>query len=320
MGRENIYYKYSDYLKKHYHTKVYKLPINLPITCPNRIGGTGCTFCAEVGTGFEAMSSQISVKEQLINTKQYIRKRYKAEKFIAYFQNYTNTFMPLERFVCYMKEAASVDDIVEIAISTRPDCISDKYLDTLDQISKTYGVSITIELGLQSVNYHTLKDIHRGHGLAEYLDACLRIKKYNFLLCTHVILNLPGDSMLDVIETSKILSVMGNDLVKVHSLYIAKGTVMANDYSNGVFEICSKDIYFERVRAFLEYLHPLIAVERIFSRIPEEDALFSNWNTSWWKLQDEFMLYMCENDSFQGKKCCYMNGSALQMLDESSSL
>ena len=98
MSAENLYYKYSDFLKKHYHTKVYKLPVNLPVTCPNRIGGSGCTFCSESGTGFEAMSSSVSVREQLEKTREYIRKRYKAEKFIAYFQNYTNTFMPLDRF------------------------------------------------------------------------------------------------------------------------------------------------------------------------------------------------------------------------------
>ena len=99
MEKDCLYYKYSDYLKKHYHTKVYKLPVNLPITCPNRLDGQGCTFCAESGTGFEAMDASVSVKEQLIKTQAYIRKRYKAEKFIAYFQNYTNTFMPVEQLI-----------------------------------------------------------------------------------------------------------------------------------------------------------------------------------------------------------------------------
>lgn len=315
MGRDYLYYKYSDFLKKHYLAKVYKLPVNLPVTCPNRVNGQGCSFCAESGTGFEAMSSEISVTEQLIKTQEYIRRRYKAQKFIAYFQNYTNTYLPSGKLQEYMEEAAKLPDIVEIAISTRPDCIREDYLDMMEEIAAAYNISIGIELGLQTANYHTLKDIRRGHGLAEYLDACLRIQKRDFLLCTHVILNLPGDTLDDVIETGKIISIMGNHLVKAHSLYIARETEMAHLFENGRLTIGSKEDYFLRLQTFLEYLSPDIAVERLFSRIPEEDALFSNWQTSWWKLQDEFLAHMEAHKSFQGKRYDYRNGPALKIFD-----
>lgn len=314
MDINYLYYKYSDYLKKHYFTKVYKLPVNLPVTCPNRIHGQGCSFCAEAGTGFEAMSSEKSVTEQLVKTQDYIRRRYKAQKFIAYFQNYTNTYLPLTQLQAYMEEAAGVPDIVEIAISTRPDCIREDYLDMMEEFSKARGIAITIELGLQTANYHTLKDIRRGHGLAEYLDACLRIGRRDFFLCTHVILNLPGDTVDDAVETAKIVSIMGNQLVKVHSLYIARGTEMGRLYEGGELTPGSKEDYFIRLQKFLEYLSPDIAVERLFSRIPEEGALFSNWQTSWWKLQDEFLAHMEANDSFQGKRYDYRNGPALKSL------
>ena len=293
---------------------MYKLPINLPITCPNRIGSSGCSFCAEVGTGFEAMSSTCSVKEQLRATKELITRKYKAKKFIAYFQNYTNTFMPLEQFENYVLEAANEEDIVEISISTRPDCIRDEYLDVLYNIHTKYGIYINIELGLQTVNYHTLDQINRGHGLAEYLDAVLRIKKYTFTVCTHVILNLPGDNMRDVIETAKILSTLKIDIVKLHSLYIAKNTKFAEDYKNGKFEICSKDEYINRVVTFIEYISPDIVLERLFSRVPEEDSDFSNWSTSWWKLQDELIEKITTENIYQGKKFNYLNGRALDKL------
>ena len=293
---------------------MYKLPINLPITCPNRIGSSGCSFCAEVGTGFEAMSSTCSVKEQLRATKELITRKYKAKKFIAYFQNYTNTFMPLEQFANYVLEAANEEDIVEISISTRPDCIRDEYLDVLYNIHTKYGIYINIELGLQTVNYHTLDQINRGHGLAEYLDAVLRIKKYPFTVCTHVILNLPGDNMRDVIETAKILSTLKIDIVKLHSLYIAKNTKFAEDYKNGKFEICSKDEYINRVVTFIEYISPDIVLERLFSRVPEEDSDFSNWSTSWWKLQDELIEKITTENIYQGKKFNYLNGRALDKL------
>lgn len=316
MSESVLYNKYSQYLKDKYGEKVYKIPINLPVSCPNRIYGKGCSFCAEVGTGFEAMSSQIPVREQIESTKNLIQKKYKANKFIAYFQNYTNTYLPLMQFQTYVEEAAAQADIVEISISTRPDCINDDYLQVLQKISEEYQVSITIELGLQTVNYHTLDAINRGHSLAEFLDAVLRIQKYHFSICVHIILNLPGDTLRDSIETAKILSALGVPIVKLHSLYIAKGTKMAKQYHAGEFEICSKDEYLKRVIAFLQHLSPDIVVERLFSRIPEEDADFSNWNTSWWKLQDELTEQMQQQNAYQGKLCHYLNGCALNQLKQ----
>lgn len=317
MMDENVrYYPYSNYLKRRYGEKVYKLPVNLPVTCPNRIHGQGCSFCAETGTGFEAMEQTVPVTEQLQKTREYIERRYHAHKFIAYFQNYTNTFLPIESFQEYMEEAIEVPDIVEIAISTRPDCIREDYLDILNDIRKRTGIQITIELGLQTVNYHTLKKISRGHGLAEFIDAVLRISKYGFDICTHVILNLPYDDTSDAIETSKILSALPIQIVKIHSLYIAKNTQLCEAYENGTITLCEKEEYLQRLMLFLEYLNPDIAVERLFSRIPEKDAVFSNWNTSWWKLRDELFMMMETKDSYQGKQFHYLDGAALKMLNE----
>lgn len=312
MSEKFFYQKYSDYLKKRYGEKVYKLPINLPISCPNRIHGCGCSFCAEVGTGFEAMENTASVTKQLLETKEFIERKYKAKKFIAYFQNYTNTYMPIEQFQSYVCEAAKIPDIVEISISTRPDCISALYLDVLKEIEQKYKISINIELGLQTVNYHTLDFVDRGHGLAEFIDAVLQIKKYGFTICTHIILNLPNDSIRDTLETAKILSALHIDIVKLHSLYIAKNTKLAKQYENGEIQLCTKEEYLNRLIVFLEHISPNMIVERLFSRVPVEDSLFSNWNTSWWKLQDELLEKMNNQDSFQGKNFNYLNGNALK--------
>jgi len=314
MSETTIYNKYSDYLKNKYGEKVYKLPINLPISCPNRIHGTGCSFCSEVGTGFEALENTVSVTEQLNQTKELIVRKYKAKKFIAYFQNYTNTYMPLERFKEYVYEAAKVSDVVEISISTRPDCINGQYLEVLKEVEEEFHVAINIELGLQTVNYHTLDFIDRGHGLSEFIDAVLQIKPYGFTICTHVILNLPNDTMRDAIETAKILSAIKIDIVKIHSLYIAKNTKLCKQYEDATIDVCSKEEYLNRLVTFLQYLSPNVVVERLFSRVPEENAVFSNWGVSWWKLQDEFEDIMKEQESFQGKKFNYLNGSALNNL------
>ncbi len=309
-----MYRKYSDYLKEKYGEKVYKLHINLPITCPNRLQNNGCTFCSDVGTGFEAMENTVSVSEQLLHTKELISRKYKAKKYIAYFQNYTNTFMPLDQFKNYVNEAAAIEDIVEISISTRPDCIQDDYLNYLKEVESTTNIAINIELGLQTVNYHTLDFINRGHSLAEFVDAVLRVKKYGFTICTHIILNLPGDAMRDTIETAKLLSVLGIDIVKLHSLYIAKNTKLCEQYKNGTISVCSKEEYVDRLITFLEYVSPEMVIERLFSRVPEDDAEFSNWNTSWWKLQDEVLEKMEHLQSYQGIKFDYCNGSALKLI------
>jgi len=310
-----LYYPYSDYLKNKYNQKVYKLPVNLPITCPNRIGDKGCIFCADEGTGFEAAAANISVTQQLEETKELIRRKYHAHKYIAYFQNYTNTFMPLGQFRSYLNDAVQVDDIVEIAVSTRPDCIRPDYLDVLNEIAGKNNLSVTIELGLQTANYHTLKQIRRGHSLAEFIDACLQIRPYGFSVCAHVILNLPTDDRLDAVETAKILSALHVDTVKIHSLYIAKNTLLCEAFESGTISVCSKEEYFERLILFLEHLDPAIAVERLFSRIPAKDAVFSNWETSWWKLKDQFIEKMYAADSYQGKQYNYLNGSALRKLE-----
>lgn len=315
MNQKELFQTYSEYLKEKYGEKVYKLPVNLPLTCPNRLDGNkGCSFCAECATGFEALDHTLSVTEQLTKTRSLIEKKYHAHKFIAYFQNYTNTFLPLDDFKAVVLEAANFPDVVEISISTRPDCIRDEYLEFLNEVSAKYHICITIELGLQTANYHILYHMNRGHSLAEFIEAMLKIKSYPFTVCTHVILNLPNSDQTDAVETAKILSALKCDIVKVHSLYIAKNTRLCEEYENGTIGVCDKEEYFRRVSAFLEYLSPEIIVERLFSRIPEKDAVFCNWGTSWWKLKDELLQWMEEHEIYQGKKYNYLNGAALSRL------
>ena len=310
----DIYNRYSDYLKNHFGCRVYKLPVNIPVSCPNRQGGLkGCTYCDEKGAGFDNLSGIFSVKEQIAKNKEYIGKKYKADKFTAYFQNFTNTYLPLDMFEKYMYEACE-EGIVEIALSTRPDCIREEYLDILKNISGDKNIEITIELGLQSVNYHTLNKINRGHTLAEFIEAVLKIKKYGFKTCVHMILNLPWDDITDCIEGAKIISVLGVDFVKLHSLYIAENTVMAKQYKNGEFEICSLDEYAKRTAAFIRYLSHKQYLERIVSRAPKENTLFANWGRSNWYVRDYIENYMREEGYCQSQLCGYMGGSALDVF------
>lgn len=316
MNEEEFYRIYSKYLQKKYGQKVYKLPINLPVTCPNRdgcVGTGGCVFCGEVGAGFENLSNTISVREQLKENMDYIRRRYNAHKFIAYFQNFTNTYTDIDTFKMYIQEAV-IEDIVEISISTRPDCISDRYLKFLSDIKKNHKIEITVELGLQTVNYHTLKKVNRGHTLGEFLDSVIRIKKLGFQVCTHLILNLPWDNIIDVMENSKVISALSVDFVKLHSLYVVKNTVLEDMLINNEIKLISKDEYIERVITFLEYLNKDIVVQRLIGRAPQENTVFVNWNTSWWKIKDEIISKMHKKQTYQGIKCDYLNGKALKQF------
>ena len=306
-----LYNKFSDYLKKRYGTKVYKLPLNLPVTCPNRdgnISSAGCIFCGDEGAGFENLSCEISVANQLEQNAKYIGKNYGSQKFIAYFQNYSNTYLPFEVFKKNVSEACA-EDIVAIYISTRPDCISDRYMEFLAQLKSEKDIDIVLELGLQTVNYHTLKKLNRGHTLAEFIDAVLRIKKYGLEVCAHYITDLPMDDIDDVMEGAKIISALGVSQVKCHSLYILKGTELEKQYISGEVKPISMDKFVDRTIVFLEHLNPNIVVQRLIGRAPADRTVFCNWSTSWWKLQDTIESEMVKRESFQGKCFNYLNGS-----------
>ena len=311
MTENRIYYSYSEYLKKKYGEKVYKLPVNLPVSCPNRKEGAGCTFCAEEGTGFEAADAGMSVREQLAASRIKVEKRYHAGKFIAYFQNYTNTFLPLPQLMSCLREAAAVEDVVELCLSTRPDCIRRDYLEAMAALKEETGLEISLELGLQTVNYHTLRAVNRGHGLAEFLDAVLSAAPFGFPVCVHMILNLPGDTMEDARESARILSALPVSMVKLHSLYIPKKSVLYQEYRNGRISVCEKEEYLERLAEFIALLRPDIAVERLFARIPERDSAFCNWGCSWWKLMEEWKTLMEQKKYAQGIHYHYLNGAAL---------
>lgn len=317
-----VYYKYSTYLKEKYGDKVYKIPIHLPVTCPNRDGAVaygGCTFCGDVGAGYEMRSSKESVTEQLEKNIEKIKNKYKARYFIPYLQNYSNTYMPLDTFKKVLGELNHPDS-VGISVSTRPDCINKAYLDALHEWAITYKKEVCIELGLQTINYHTLKIINRGHSLAEYLDAIMQIKAYPFTLCTHIIVDLPWDTMEDVIETAKCMSALKSDYVKLHALYIVKNTVLGTAYEKGELELIDLESYKERVITFLRYLSPDIVVQRIIGRAPEEHTLYANWNTSWWKIHDDTVATMEKHGYKQGELCNYLNGKALKRFNSCLSL
>ncbi|WP_317381997.1 TIGR01212 family radical SAM protein [Megasphaera stantonii] len=312
------YNVYSTYLKERYGEKVYKLPISIPDTCPNRdgtLGTRGCAFCGSIGAGYENLPADMTIRRQIEANIAHIQPKYKANKFIAYFQNFTNTYIRPDVFRQYLIEACR-PDIVGIAVATRPDCVNTTYFDIMADIKENYGVDILVEFGLQTVNYKTLQKINRGHTLAEYIDAMMMIQAYPFRNCTHVILDLPWDTMEDVVETAKIISALPTHEIKLHALYIIKNTVMADWYKTGEIQLISAEEYVDRVVTFLEYTRPDIVFQRLIGRAPKEATEFANWGMGWWKIRDMIDAELVRRDTRQGAKCTYLHGKAVRKFTD----
>jgi hypothetical protein len=300
----NRYYRYSAYLKQKYARKTYKITLNIPSGCPNRDGTLskdGCIFCAPDGSGHENAASGVALQTQWKTAKALIEEKYKAEAFIAYFQSFSNTYLPEEQFENYMQTAAQLDSCVALAISTRPDCIAESHLSFLSALKKETGVDISIELGLQSANDDTLKVLNRCHTAADVLDVGARIKKAGLELCLHMITSLPWDSERDVIHAAGIANELDCESVKVHSLYVPKGTMLEEMVRTGKVTLLSQEDFIDRTIVFLEHLDADIAVQRLVSRVTEERDSPYGWHKSWWKVLEELEAEMDKRDSFQGK-------------------
>lgn len=313
------YRNYSDYLKERYGEKVYKIPVALPVTCPNRDGqlsSEGCIFCGSIGADYETKAVGLPITRQLDRSMAHVGPKYKARKFIAYFLNYTNTYAKPEDFRRWIEEAMGHPAVVGVDVSTRPDCIHEVYLDILKELSETYGKDVTIELGLQSANAHTLLKLGRCHTVAEYVDAALRIGRYGFGQCTHVIADLPWDDRLDVIEAAKLISALPVTEVKLHSLYIVKGTALAAMYERGEVTLSTMEEYMERVMLFLSYLRKDIVIQRIVGRASGGNTLSVNGGSPWWEVKKRIDSLMEERQISQGCLCDYLDGKAVRQFME----
>ncbi|AAD35600.1 radical SAM protein [Thermotoga maritima MSB8] len=300
------YRKLSDYLKERYGERVQRIVIHGGFSCPNRDGTKGkggCIYCDATGSGFTTLM-RLPIREQVMEMKKKYEKR-GIKKFIAYFQSFSNTYAPVEMLRERYEEALVDDSIVQLSVSTRPDLVPERVLDLFEEFKKR--VDVSVELGLQTANYRTLKKINRGHTLAEFVDAAVRVKKRGIELVVHVILNLPWDDMEDVVETAKILSALDVDGVKLHSLYVVEGTKLAEMYKKGEVKICSLEEYIDRAITFLEYLSPNVVIHRLVADPPRKGTIFGNWGKSKIEIINMIEEELERRDTYQGKKFDYLN-------------
>ena len=271
-----MYRTLNQHYRETFGCKVYKLSIDGGFSCPNRDGtcGTGgCIFCD--GSGAFAEKGE-SIALQLEQAKRKVEAKNPGGKYIAYFQAFTNTYGPVEHLrKCYL-EAIQGDEIVGLAIGTRPDCLGDDVVALLEEINRVKPVSV--ELGLQTTNPATVRYIRRGYGNEVYFDAVKRLKTVGIEVVTHIILGLPGETAADALQSTRDAVAAGTDGVKFHLLHVLRGTDLAKDYEAGKFTCLSLEEYGYWLKGCIDILPSHITVHRITGDGAKKDLIAPLWS------------------------------------------
>jgi radical SAM protein (TIGR01212 family) len=297
------YNHYGKYLTGLFGCRVQKISLDAGMTCPNRDGAKGsggCIYCNESGSGTGAYARTPSISQQMLQGKTLLKKRYKAEKFIAYFQSFSNTYAPVELLNSVYQEALSIEDVVGLSVATRPDCINPEVLDLLSRIRQSHLV--WVEFGLQSFHPQTLRLINRGHTVEDFVRAVEETRKHNLNICVHIILGLPGEGLEECLFTAARLAELDIQGLKVHSLYINQGTLLESWYHQKKYRPLLQEEYVDWVCRFLELCPPHWIIQRLTGDPNPEKLVAPLWTlkkqTTLKMIQDRFE----ETVSFQGAK------------------
>jgi len=303
MKRENQdrYYKFSAYLKERFGCRVHKVSIDAGFSCPNKdgkISKDGCVYCDNKAFSFNTRLPARPIEIQIAEGINLGRKRYEAQKFIVYFQAHTNTYGPLDILKKKYDAIRRFDDIVGLSVGTRPDFINEEILDLIESYSKDYEV--WIEYGLQSIHNKTLAFINRNHLYEDFLKAVELTRKRNIKICAHVIIGLPHETKEDILETAKELGRLRLDGVKIHPLYIIRGTKLEELLKSGSFTILELEEFAEVATEFLKYLWPNTVIQRITADCPRDLLVGPLWILEKGLVLDSIEKKLAAKDIFQG--------------------
>ena len=268
----------NDHYRETFGCKVYKLSIDAGFTCPNRdgsVGTGGCSFCSGEGSGEFAVKG-CSITQQLEQAKEKVAAKNRGGKYIAYLQAFTNTYAPVEQLRRIYLEAIAPEEIVGIAIGTRPDCLGEDVIRLLKEINAIKPVSI--ELGLQTVHPETAKRIRRGYDTAVYYDAVKRLKEAGLEVVTHIILGLPGETAEMAVQSTQAAVDAGTDGIKFHLLHVMKNTALAQEYSRGEFSCLTLEEYGIWLKGCIDILPPHVTVHRITGDGAKRDLIAPLWS------------------------------------------
>lgn len=296
------YNAFGQYMKDLYHAPVYKVNVDAGFTCPNRDGSIatgGCIYCNNDSFRPSACTNSLPLRDQVRKGIPYLRSRYRAEKFIVYFQPYTNTYASVEVLDRLYREALDNPGVVGLAIGTRPDCVDEEKIALLESLARDHF--ILVEYGLQSIYDRTLEFINRGHDYACFKNAVALTAGRGIRVGAHIILGFPTESREDMLAMAGELSRQPVEFLKIHQLQVVKDTALADLYAAKPFTTFGYQAYIEILADFLERLSPDIVLQRLFAASPDEILVAPVWDKTRSELLRDLDLFMEQRESYQGK-------------------
>ncbi|MBS6603296.1 MAG: TIGR01212 family radical SAM protein [Brachyspira sp.] len=303
-GTDKRYNQYSAYLKNKFGVKVYKITLDAGFSCPNRdglISTGGCIFCDDGGSFSQAHSNLLSIEQQIDEGIKTLSSRFKAQKFMSYFQAYSNTYKPVKELEKIYNSSLCRKDIVGLSIGTRPDCVDEEKLNLIAGYKDDYYT--WVEYGLQSIHDKTLRKINRGHDFECFLRAYEKTKEKGINVCVHVIFGL-WETHDEIMQTAQKLSELEVDGVKIHMLCALENTKLADMYYRGEIDFMSEDEYVQTVCDFLEYLPSHTTIHRLAGNGLKKNLIAPKWLGAKLDCLNKIDRELMKRNSFQGIKKC----------------
>jgi len=297
------YNPYGRFLKEKFGCRVYKVSVDAGFSCPNRDGTVaegGCTYCNNDSFRAKSADRFKSVSEQVREGIGFLRAHSGADKFIVYFQPFSNTHAPLQELIPLYESAIDHPDVVGISLGTRPDCIDEAKIAWLANLARTHFV--TLEYGLQSIHDATLKRINRGHDFQCWVNAMRQTRDRGIWLCTHLILGFPWETRDEMLQAAGALSDHGVNILKLHHLHVVRDTVLEREYRGSPFPLPGLEEYAELVVDFLERLSPDIYIERFFGTAPKDQLVGPIWGKSKAEIRGFIEQRLVARQTWQGKQ------------------
>ena len=305
MQTEKRYNDFSSFIRRKFNTRVQKVSIDAGFTCPNKDGTKGvggCTYCNNNTFNPDYCKPIKPIKQQINEGIEFFSKKYKTQKYLAYFQAFTNTYAPLADLKKMYEEALAHEDVIGLVVATRPDCIKDEVLDYLEELAAA-GNFIKLEFGLESTKNETLEAINRCQTHEEAIDAFKRADGRGLHLGGHLILGLPGETKEDMMNHAKMVSQLPINTLKIHHLQIVKHTMMAVQFKKTpeMFTFMELDEYIDFVVDFVEKLKPEIIIERFFSESPASMLIHPKYGLKNFEVKHLVGKRLEEREAMQGR-------------------
>lgn len=298
------YHSWNFALRQEFGEKIFKVPIDAGFDCPNRDGTVakgGCTFCSVSGSGDMIVAPEAPLPEQFEKEIAMMHKKWpQVDKYIVYFQNFTNTHAPVAVIRERFEQVLTLPGVVGISVGTRPDCLPEDVVDYLAELNQRFY--LWVELGLQTTFETTSNAINRAHDYQTYLDGVASLRKHNIRVCTHLINGLPGET-IEMMQENVRRTLQDSDIqgIKLHLLHLMRNTRMLRDYHEGRLQLMRRDTYVSLICDQLEMIPPEIIIHRLTGDAPWDSLVGPMWSLKKWEVLNEIDQEMLRRNSYQGK-------------------